>query len=110
MPLFIKTTNMKLTIVRELLFHHLTEEHTQSLFDHDVGEWHTKILPVELSWGLEGLPIKANVVALRLLNKSFPYLTVAQNVDGRPTIYRQLSPPLGIPLKERKGMEEKYQQ
>ena len=107
--MFIKTTNMKLTIVKELPFPHLTEEHTQSLIDRDVGEWHRKILSIELNWGLKGLPIKSNVVSLRLLRKSFPYLTIAHNVDGKPTIYKQLSPPLGILLKERKGMEEKFQ-
>jgi hypothetical protein len=45
----------------------LTDEHTQSLIDRDVGEWHTKMLPINLSRGLGGLPIEANVVSLRLL-------------------------------------------
>jgi hypothetical protein len=45
----------------------LTDEHTQSLIDRDVGEWHTKMLPIKLSRGLGGLPIEANVVSLRLL-------------------------------------------
>jgi hypothetical protein len=103
-------SDSKLTLA-DMLVGHFTEANVESFVTKHASGWGNRPLLVRMSWGSKRL-LTANVVQLFLREETseigLQHQAIA-NGTARPTLVRQNSPPLGIPLASMVDLQKEYQ-